>query len=224
MKKLRYNADHPRPQLGSGIGVGDLPRTIDKDVPPLVERDDMPIRVEGSKYYSMGECSVVHRIIPEGDDPFPGHHLSISHPDRYPTWDEVAEARYRLIPDEAYMFMPLPPSEGYLNIHPYMFNLQELKYIISTEAVQDVTGKTIGIQRVRIDLKEPTREIVPVFGLMKSEPGTTMVHATREEDDEDCWVGTKTLCGKDCSEWYGDDDMTLEDVECKLCQRALKQS
>lgn len=65
-------------------------------------------------------------------------------------------------------------------------------------------------------------EIFPVFGFMKNEPGTTMVHATPENNEG--WVGTKTLCGLDCSEWYGDSDLTLEDVECKKCRGLLKKS
>ena len=59
-------------------------------------------------------------------------HLSISHrlndltPGRYPTWDEIAEARYRFIPDQVTMAMLLPPREEYVNIHPTTFHLWQL--------------------------------------------------------------------------------------------------
>lgn len=52
-------------------------------------------------------------------------HLSIAHPSRYPTWDEIKEARYRFVPDEVYMMMPLPPSKVYLNVHQNCFHLWE---------------------------------------------------------------------------------------------------
>lgn len=53
-------------------------------------------------------------------------HLSISHPERYPTWDEVADARYELVPAEVTMAMLLPPPEQYLNEHPYCFHLWQI--------------------------------------------------------------------------------------------------
>ena len=121
LKDIKYNKDHPRPQLGSGIDIGDVPRTIDADIPPLELVKDSPFEIEGTDRYKMGDCTVVHRIEEEGGLQI--YRLSISHKDRYPTWDEVAEARYRLIPDDVHMVMPLPPMEEYLNIHPYMFNL-----------------------------------------------------------------------------------------------------
>lgn len=61
-------------------------------------------------------------------------HLSISHrtntqppkPGRYPTWDEISEARYTLIPDEVTMAMLLPPRAQYINTHPTTFHLWEM--------------------------------------------------------------------------------------------------
>ena len=54
-------------------------------------------------------------------------HLSISHPDRYPTWDEVADARYELCPDDVTMAMLLPPSGEYLNVHKTTFHLWQIE-------------------------------------------------------------------------------------------------
>lgn len=59
-------------------------------------------------------------------------HLSIAHPRRYPSWDEVHAARYEFIPDEIYMMMGLPPKAVYVNVHDHCFHLweaQELKTI-----------------------------------------------------------------------------------------------
>src|SRR5262249_54117612 len=49
-------------------------------------------------------------------------HLSISHQSRYPNWDEVADARYELVPDEVTMAMLLPPKADYLNVHEHCFH------------------------------------------------------------------------------------------------------
>jgi hypothetical protein len=40
-------------------------------------------------------------------------HLSLSHRDRYVTWDELKAARYGLIPDGAWMVQVLPPAARY---------------------------------------------------------------------------------------------------------------
>lgn len=54
-------------------------------------------------------------------------HLSISHPRRYPTWDEVADARYRFTPDRVTMAILLPPSAQYVNFHPTTFHLWQVQ-------------------------------------------------------------------------------------------------
>ena len=45
-----------------------------------------------------------------------GLHLSISHPGRYPTWDEITHARYRLLPADLTFAMLLPPEAEYVNV------------------------------------------------------------------------------------------------------------
>lgn len=59
-------------------------------------------------------------------------HLSISHtvggrPGRYPTWDEIVEARYRFTPDNVTMAMLLPPRAEYVNLHNTTFHLWETR-------------------------------------------------------------------------------------------------
>lgn len=54
-------------------------------------------------------------------------HMSISHPTRYPTWDEIKEARYKFIPNKVTMAMLLPPMEEYVNLHPNCFHLHEIE-------------------------------------------------------------------------------------------------
>lgn len=70
--------------------------------------------------YTLGECSVMTTR------EYGKWHLSISHPKRYPTWDECAEARYRTLPDEAYMVMALPPRDMYININKNCFQMLEI--------------------------------------------------------------------------------------------------
>jgi hypothetical protein len=60
-----------------------------------------------------------------------GWHLSISHRSnngrltRYPRWDEIADARYRLAPEEITMAMFLPPPAEYVAVHDTTFHLHE---------------------------------------------------------------------------------------------------
>jgi hypothetical protein len=54
-------------------------------------------------------------------------HLSIAHEDRYPTWDEVADVRYELIPEDVTMAMLLPPPGEYVNAHEHCFHLWQIE-------------------------------------------------------------------------------------------------
>lgn len=55
-----------------------------------------------------------------------GWHLSIAHSDRYPTWDEIADVRYALLPDEIHAAIILPPKAEYVNIHNNCFHVHEI--------------------------------------------------------------------------------------------------
>lgn len=69
-----------------------------------------------------------------GSDQVLRWHLSISHrtngpdpqPGRYPAWDEIADARYELLPDDVTMAMLLPPPDQYVNLHETTFHLHEI--------------------------------------------------------------------------------------------------
>lgn len=67
-------------------------------------------------------------------------HASISHrsrllspfdgspiPGRYPSWDELAHARYALLPDDRTFGILLPPKAEYVNLHPTCFHLYEVE-------------------------------------------------------------------------------------------------
>lgn len=53
-------------------------------------------------------------------------HLSVSCAGRYPTWDEIADARYDLLPAGIDMAMILPPLRDYVNDHPFVLQLHEI--------------------------------------------------------------------------------------------------
>lgn len=50
-------------------------------------------------------------------------HMSISHPKRYPGWDEIKEARYQLLPTDIDFMMLLPKPADYVNFHKNCFHL-----------------------------------------------------------------------------------------------------
>lgn len=77
----------------------------------------------GTRRFSYGECTVLL-----SQDPYTSQwHLSISHGDRDPTWEEISGARYELIPDEITMVQVLPPRKDYTNLHDHCFHLWEIE-------------------------------------------------------------------------------------------------
>lgn len=54
--------------------------------------------------------------------------MSISHPYRYPTWDEIYTAWYDLVPVAGQITgaILLPKSSEYVNIHPHCFHIHQL--------------------------------------------------------------------------------------------------
>ena len=80
----------------------------------------------GVRFFTSGECRVIVSRDPVGPGGALLWHLSISCEDRYPTWDEIADARYRLLADELTFAMYLPPRAEYVNRHPNCFHLTEI--------------------------------------------------------------------------------------------------
>lgn len=72
-----------------------------------------------------------HLSVLVGPEP-QGFHLSISHrrnedllPGRYPTWDEILEARTFFTPKDMAFVMHLPTQEDYVNLHDTTFHIWE---------------------------------------------------------------------------------------------------
>lgn len=74
----------------------------------------------GTKAYAFDDCKVLVSESPEG------WHMSISHANHYPTWDEIRDARYEFIPDAIVMAMLLPPRAEYVNLQSNTFHLWEI--------------------------------------------------------------------------------------------------
>lgn len=80
-----------------------------------------------------GHLTAMVAIEPLGPNGELEHHMSISHrtnhnpprPGRYPTWDELAHARYELLPDHLTFVMFLPPPSEYVAVHDTTFHLHE---------------------------------------------------------------------------------------------------
>ncbi|SRR6266404_4383027 len=83
----------------------------------------------GLRRFMLGECNVLVSQEPGPHSATLRWHLSISHPSRYPTWDEIKTARYKLVPHDATMAMILPPPDQYVNVvaQDNVFHLNEIE-------------------------------------------------------------------------------------------------
>ncbi len=129
-----------------------MKRTWKQNVPDPIEYQppnvpELSLLEPGAKYYRMGHCSVILGIIPESaNTDYPGYHISVSHQKRYPTWDEIAHARYSLIPDDVTMVMVLPPSEDYVNLNEHTFQLHQIKLKPQWVTIVNPRGRVLGRQ------------------------------------------------------------------------------
>lgn len=117
------------PRIGTGVGQG---HGGNSSLPPIREAE-MPVSLvaamvngqlqPGTKFYRMGGAVTI-LVSPPYE--YRGWHLSVAHPSRYPTWDEVAKARYTLLPHDATFAMLLPPPGDYVNLHNFVFQVVQL--------------------------------------------------------------------------------------------------
>jgi hypothetical protein len=77
--------------------------------------------------FTMGDCTILRGLEPAGVNGEVLLHLTISHPDRHPTWDEIKVVRYRLLPLDRCFGMLLPPPDEYVNVpqQDHVFHLWE---------------------------------------------------------------------------------------------------
>lgn len=126
MASRKYQQE--RAKLYPAAVATNRPRSAGRNVPDPVMEPFLPIsfRNIGQRevcVYLMGECQIIVGRMPVSGD----CHMSISCRDRYPSWDEVAHARYSIIPDEVVMAMILPSQKDYVNVHEFVFHLHQIE-------------------------------------------------------------------------------------------------
>jgi hypothetical protein len=95
----------------------DRKRTFHEIEIPSYLRD---ILEPGTRAFLMARCRIL-----VGEQKA-GWHLSISKQDKLPSWEEVRDARYELIPDEATMALLLPARSEYVNVHEFTLQMYEI--------------------------------------------------------------------------------------------------
>jgi hypothetical protein len=67
-------------------------------------------------------------------------HLSCSHEDRLPNWEELKEVKERFIGEEKTALQVLPPKSRYVNFHPHRLHLW---HCLDGDVVPDFTNNGI---------------------------------------------------------------------------------
>lgn len=102
---------------------------------PLLKRQDLPPRflrawpqgVPLPSLYKLGAGAVLlgQEPVDEARQDLRWH-LSVSHPSRLPTWEELRRVRDELVPADVCMAIPYPPRAWWLSIHPNCLHLWEI--------------------------------------------------------------------------------------------------
>ncbi|MGL4300873.1 MAG: DUF7694 domain-containing protein [Candidatus Neomicrothrix subdominans] len=105
------------------------PKPLTRQRSPWVEQDADPSLPGALLFSRRVHDGTLWTIV--ADEPQIGWHLSISfrdtrsRPTRYPSWDEIAHARYELLPGDLDFVMHLPPAGEYVAVHPTTFHLHQ---------------------------------------------------------------------------------------------------
>jgi len=76
----------------------------------------------GTKAYTKGMLQLLFSTMEQHPDGL-WKHASISHPNRYPTWDEILDVRYTFFGEQEEVMQVLPPKSEYINVHKNCFHL-----------------------------------------------------------------------------------------------------
>jgi hypothetical protein len=116
------------------------------------EVKEIPSPVPTARAYQFGECTVMVGIEQRR------WHMSIAHRKRYPTWDEIRDARYRFIPPDINVGMLLPPPENDVNIHQNCFHLCQLTGpdpLILSQAAREGVALIEALGRLSLSMTPP---------------------------------------------------------------------
>lgn len=75
--------------------------------------------------------SISHNIDTINDDP-----RSMNTPGRYPTWEEIKQARYKFLPGDVNMAIMFPPESLYYNFHTTCLHLIEIPLALALDPEQ----------------------------------------------------------------------------------------
>ncbi|MGJ3241139.1 MAG: DUF7694 domain-containing protein [Anaerolineae bacterium] len=108
VKTKNHETEKPKP-----IKKTNTPSAFHQSFPDMVESSQPSALslVRPCASYEMDKLHITYAPAFEG---LPAM-LSVNHPNRYPTWDEIVHIRYQLVPDDLDMAMLLPPIGEYIN-------------------------------------------------------------------------------------------------------------
>jgi len=109
--------------------LGEIKERKSGSMNPHFQRITSPLGLQHCQAFVMdGELSVFVGVEPNKERGIVRNrwHLSIAHPKRYHTWDEIKSARYEVVPHDVTMAMILPPPDEYVNLHKNCFHLHEI--------------------------------------------------------------------------------------------------
>lgn len=95
---------------------------------PLCMWKELPWSVPFQRSFKL-TGSTLHAIVSEGEHSHPDgtvgrwRHVSISRPDKIPSYDDLALAKRAFVGDDAKAIMVLPPADKHVNIHPFVLHL-----------------------------------------------------------------------------------------------------
>ena len=113
------------------MGKLTAPKNLTWSKAKLENKDQLPLS-EGSQFIGMWiEKHRNLKLLVTIDDGM--LHLSISHPKRYPTWDEILRTRYKFVDEKMELVMHLPKKSEYVNLHQNCFHLWQMRFEASME-------------------------------------------------------------------------------------------
>lgn len=103
-------------------------RIVELPLPDVVRRSVHGAQRLELHYFRFGACTILLGREPAGTHGEFRWHLTISHPDRHPAWDEIKTARYRLLGPNLAVAMILPRVKHYVNLpaQDHVFQLWEI--------------------------------------------------------------------------------------------------
>lgn len=106
----------------NNASAGRFPPIREVPLPADLKRQllELGYRPGSTRHYRMGRVTI------QAGKQSGYRYLSISHPERDPTWDEIKHVQNELRPG-VFFCMPMPPEEWWLSIAPRCYHVYEVK-------------------------------------------------------------------------------------------------